>query len=115
MKFRAFLLAVTVCLSLPVAADFRTVAQAYEVPLSGFSVPVTHNGIITFSECATCPSHSGRLTGDTQFIVNGKAVELKEFRKRLFHVRDRQSEIVTVVHHLETDTIKSISVALRLN
>ena len=112
MKFRAFLLAVTVCLSLPALADFRTVAQAYEVPLSGFSVPVTHNGIITFSECATCPSHSGRLTGDTQFIVNGKAVELKEFRKRVLQVRDRAHESVTVLHHLETDTITSVSITI---
>ena len=112
MKIRAILVAVAVCLSLPALADFRTVARAYEVHLSEFSVPVTHNGIITFSECATCPSHSGRLTGDTQFIVNGKAVELKEFRKRVLQVRDRAHESVTVLHHLESDTITSVSITI---
>ena len=58
------------------------------------------------------PRLNARITGNTQFLVNGKSVELKEFRKQVFQVRDRLNKWLTVLHHLDQDTITSISVAL---
>ena len=112
MKIRTLFAAVMISLSFSAAADFTTVERAYEVNLATFNVPVTHNGIISFKECDTCEAVSARLTGQTRFIINGKAVELKEFRKSVFQVRDRSSKSVTVLRHLEADTVTSISVVL---
>jgi hypothetical protein len=44
--------------------------------------------------------------------VNGQLVELSEFRQQAFAVSDRASKTVVVLHHLETDTISSISLNL---
>ena len=112
MKIKAFLIAVAVCLSLPVAAEFKTVAPAYEVPLKGFNIPIIHSGMITFSECEACPKVTGRLTGQTRFLVNDIDVDLTNFRRSIFQMHDLESETITIVHHLESGTIKSISVTL---
>ena len=113
MKFRALFAAALVSVSLSATADFRTISRAYEVPLNIFNVPVTYNGVITFSECAECTSISARLTNNTQFIVNGRAVTLKDFRAEAFQVRNRASTFLTILHHLESDTVKSISFTRR--
>lgn len=112
MKTPALFATIAVFLSFSAAADFTTIERAYEVPLNTFNVPVTHNGVISFSECAECEAVSARVTGNTEFVVNGKAVELKDFRAEVFQVRDRASKYLTVLHHLESDTISSISVTL---
>ena len=109
MKFRTLFAAIMVSLSLTATADFITIERAYEVPMNTFNVPVTHNGVISFSECDECSAVSARMTGDTVFLVNGKAVELKEFRKQVFQVRDRTSKTIVVLHHLENGTVTSIS------
>jgi len=109
MKFRALFAAIVVSLSFTAAADFTTIERAYEVPMHTFNVPVTHNGVISFSECDECAAVSARMTGKTRFLVNGKDVELKEFRKQVFQVRDRTSQTIVVLHHLANDTVSSIS------
>ena len=111
MKIRHLLISVML-ISLPAAADFTTISRAYEVPLNLFQVPVTSNGVIQVKQCADCEVHSGRLTSSTIFRINGQVVELTEFRRQAFSVRDREAETVIVLHHLETDTIKSISLTL---
>lgn len=109
MKKRALFAAIILTLSVSASADFKTISRAYEVPLSIFNVPVTHTGTISFGECRDCQFVSARLTVNTQFVVNGISVELKDFRAQAFQVRDRASTAVTVLHHLETNTITSIS------
>ncbi len=112
MHIRKILIATLLLISLPVAAEFRTVKLAYEVPLNEFNVPVTRNGIISFRQCPGCATVEGRLTPDTRFLLNGNAVELKEFRKHVFTVRNRAAETIVVTQHLETETITSISINL---
>lgn len=109
MKKRALFAAIFLTMSVSASADFETISRAYEVPLNIFTVPVTHTGIITFGECPECQFVSARLTVNTQFVVNGVSVELKDFRAQAFQVRNRESTAVTVLHHLESNTITSIS------
>ena len=52
------------------------------------------------------------MTRHTQFLVNGQAVELKEFRKSVFQVRERDTKAVIIKHHLANDTITSLNVVL---
>ncbi len=109
MHIRKTLMVLLVSLSLTAAADFVTVEQAYEVALSDLKVPVASTASLIFKECANCETKHIRMTHDTQFIVNGKSVGLRKFRKNVFQVRERKSEIITITHHLQTDTVTSLS------
>jgi hypothetical protein len=98
-------------LSFSAAGEFTTVEKAYEVPLSLLRVPASNNGTVLFRECAECPEFRVPVTARTQFVINGQPVLLAEFRKKLFTIRDRESETITVRHHLQSNTITAIKVA----
>lgn len=112
MHIRNLLVALLMTFSLSAVADFVTVEEGYEVALSDMTTPVTSSGSLVFKECADCDSRMIRMTRNTRFIVNGQTVGLKEFRKRVFQVSDRDRVAVTVMHHLESDTVTSVSVNL---
>ena len=112
MHIRKLLVALLITFSLSAAADFITVEEGYEVALSDMTVPVTSTGSLVFRECEDCDAKSIRMTRNTRFIVAGRTVDLKEFRKQVFQVSDRTRVPVTIMHHLESDTIVSVSVNL---
>ena len=112
MKIRHFLIAALLTISLPAAADFTTVAEAYELSLSNVRVPATPSSGIVFRKCDDCEMMTVRVTPATQYLVNRKPVTLKEFRERVFQVRDRAATSVIVKHHFESDTVVSVSVTL---
>lgn len=113
MHIRKLLVALLITFSLSAAADFETIEEGYEVALSNMSVPVTSSGSLVFKECLDCDAKAIRMTPHTRFVVNGRTVALKEFRKRVFQVNDRTSVAVSIMHHLESDTIASVSVYLK--
>ena len=88
------------------------IAQAYEITLSNFRAPATANGGVTFHECEDCTRMSVRVTSGTLYKVNGKAVKLEDFKKAIAYVNDRDEVVLTVLHHLESDTIEMIDVSL---
>jgi hypothetical protein len=110
MNVKKLILLALLTLSLPVAADFVIVSEAYEIALSNFRVPATPSSGVQFKKCDECDYQTVRVTPNTRYVVNGQAVTLKEFRKRVFDVRDRAAETIIVLHHLESDTIESVSV-----
>lgn len=112
MKIKTLLIATLFCLSLSAAADFRVTEQAYEIPLSEFLAPTTANGAVAFKECADCTRMRVRVTSDTRYSVNGRAVRLDDFRKAVLQVDNREKTPVTVLHHLESDTIVALSVSI---
>ena len=112
MCIRKLFLALVVCLSLPAAAEFTTIERAYEIALSDFTVPVSQSGSVMFRQCADCETKIVRMTQATSFVINGESVELKEFRKSVFEIRDRVRTTVIVMHHLESDTITAVKVNL---
>jgi hypothetical protein len=112
MHIRKILTVVLIAASLSAVADFRTITRAYEIRLSNLRVPVTSTGSLIFKQCDDCENIVALMTNRTQFIVNGKTVNIRDFRKNVFQVRDRRHEPVIIKHHLETDTITSIRVDL---
>ena len=112
MNAKQILISTLLILSLPVAAEFVTVSRAYEIALSDFRVPATPSSGVQFKECEDCDIVTIRVTPNTRYQVNGKSVPLKEFRKLVFQVRDRAAETIIVLHHLESDTIESVSVVI---
>ena len=112
MKTVKILIGSLIFLSLTAAADFTTVSRAYEVTLSDFTVPATPSSGVIFRECVDCEAMTVRVTPRTRYFINGKTVTLKEFRRQIFQVRDRANELVIVKHHVESDTVESVSVSL---
>lgn len=112
MQIRPTIAAVLLLLCTSVSAQFVTVELAHEVPLTEFVVPVTQNGTLNFRECEGCTSYSARLTPSTIYIVNGNRVELAEFRTQVNAARSRENRSVTILQHLETNTVTSIRIKI---
>ena len=88
------------------------ISQGYEIVLSNFQAPATANGGVTFQECDECERMTVRVTSETVYKVNGRPVRLEDFRKAIASVRDRDEVALTVLHHLESNTIEMIDVLL---
>jgi hypothetical protein len=110
MNIRTLVFALALCLSLPVAANFEIVSKAHEVSLADLRLPGSTSGTLTFKPCADCDYQTVRVTVRTQYEVNRRSVDLEDFRTQLDSIRDRREKTVTVVHHLESDTIKAVRV-----
>jgi hypothetical protein len=110
MKIKYFFIAALLTVSLPAAADFTTMAEAYELALSDVTVPATPSSGITFKQCDDCDPQTVRVTPNTRYSVNGQVYTLKEFRKHVFGISDRANAFVSVVHQLEADVVVSVSV-----
>ncbi len=112
MHIRKLLIVVLLGLSLSAAADFRTITEAYEVALSDLRLPGTENGTLTFKQCSDCEAQTLRVSGKTRYVLNDRDFALAEFKEQLKRVRNRKDQIVSVLHHLESNTIKAIKVWL---
>jgi len=112
MKTKTLLAVALICLGLTAAAEDRIITLAYEISLSNFNAPVTANGGVTFKECAECEQIRSRVTPNTRYAINDKTVRLEDFRKAVGQVRNPEEKLVIVMHHLESDTIKSLNVSI---
>ena len=104
--------AIMLGLSLTAAADPKVVSRGYELTLADFRAPATENGGITFRPCSDCDFISSRVGPGTRYTLNGRNIRLADLRGTLRVVRDRESVYVTVLRHLESNTIVSVSVTL---
>lgn len=112
MKIKSLLATVLLSLSFAALAQVNVVSMAYEVALDDFRSPATANGSAAFKECDDCPSKLVRVTENTRYAINGESVRLEDFRRVLSQVNDRDETFVIVLHHLESDTVESLSVSL---
>ena len=112
MKFKVLITAIVLSLALPVAAQADVVVQAYEVALSDVRLPRVPNGTIAFKECDRCDYNVMRVGADTRYRLNGTVVRLAKFREVVAGVQDRDSEAVTVLHHIERNQVTEVSVNL---
>ncbi|MDH4049289.1 MAG: hypothetical protein OEW68_14945 [Gammaproteobacteria bacterium] len=110
MHIRTILASILLGLSVSAAAEFTTIERAYEVPLNLLRVPASVNGTVMFKECATCEEFRVPVTERTEFLIDGESMRLRDFRRSLFRIRDRESEVVTVRRHLQSNTITAIKV-----
>jgi hypothetical protein len=111
-SFRKILLSLAALICLPAMAEFTTVAEAYEVALNDFTAPASAHGVVAFKPCGECALQSVRVTPDTRYVLNKRDVRLQEFRNAVAGVTNRDTAGVTVMHHLASDTVTSISITL---
>jgi hypothetical protein len=109
MKTKLFLTAMFLSLALPAAAEFTTVSRAYEVSIMDFRAPASVDGGLAFKGCAKCDTISARVTPNTRYQVDGKALPLEKFRQAAARIYNREAATIIVLHHLESDTIVSVS------
>ena len=109
MKIKTLVSVTLLCFGMILNAQADIVSQAYEVALSDFRAPANENGTAAFRTCETCDHQVIRVTANTQYKVDGKTVRLEDFRKAIRRAGDGD---VIVLHHLESNTIKSIAVSL---
>ena len=112
MHIQRLLVLAILGLSISAAADFRTITEAYEVYLSDLRLPGSENGTLTFKQCSDCEAQTVRVTGKTRYLINDRDFALAEFKEQLKRVRNRKDQIVSVLHHLESNTIKAVKVWL---
>lgn len=110
MMLRTLLVALLVSLCLPAAADFVVVSKAYELSLADVRLPATPSGTVTFKECKDCDYQTIRVTPETRYEVDAQPLTLQEFRKSIAQLTNPADVPVTVLHHLESGTVKAIRV-----
>lgn len=109
MNLRIIFTALLLGLALSAAAQDRITSQAYEVVLSEFRAPATVNGGASFKPCSQCERQVVRVTPGTRYSVNGTTLSLEKFRQAIAQASDRDEKSITVLHHLESNTIVSVS------
>jgi len=112
MKIKTLMTVMLLCLGQLAFGQGQIISQAYEISLDKFRAPATTNGGVAFQECDECDRMSVRVTAGTRYTINGKAVRLEDFKKAVSQVRNRDEVTLTVLHHLESDTIEMIAVSL---
>lgn len=111
MKIKTLFAATLLSLGFLTGANAQVVAQAYEVALGDFRAPVNENGTAAFKTCSDCNHTVVHVTASTRYEINGKVVLFEDFRKALKRADSNTTDLI-VVHHLESNTIKSIIVSL---
>ncbi len=112
MQIRKLLVLVLLGLSLTAAADFRTITEVHEVNLIFLRLPATSSGTLSFAGCADCDSQTIRVIPATRYLVNGRTVSLADFRRAVASVTNRQDTIINVSHHLESNTVTTVTAKL---
>ena len=110
MRFAVLIASITLALSLPSMAQFRTIAEAYEVRLSDLRLPQSEGGTVAYKSCDACAYESKLVSSDVQWILDGRSLPFDEFRYNLAAVQDEENTSVTVLHHLESDRVTRVSV-----
>ena len=106
------LLLVALAFAVNTYAEGRVVVQAYEVLLEDFQAPTTRIGTATFRTCPSCDKLSVSTTASTRYSINGVGVQLDEFRRTITQAESGNDNCVTVLHHLESDSIEAIDATL---
>jgi hypothetical protein len=90
----------------------RVISQAYEILLNNFQAPVSASSTIVFKECDECEAMHVRVNETTRYSINGRSVRLEDFRIAVLQASDRENMAVTVLHHLESNTVESIDASI---
>ena len=110
MTVRTILIAMTLLLCQPAFA----LIDAVETSASDIIIPATLNGTMTFKPCAgECDREHkrARLTPDTKFALNGKAVKFEEFRREFAIIKRGDKSYALVSYDTETNTVTKIEIS----
>ena len=110
MTIRKTLIATLILLSAPAFA----LIDAIEVTPDNIILPATINGFVTFRPCVgECDEDHkrARITADTRFVVDGRAVKFDEFRRDHAALRRSKNSYGLVSYETETITVTKIEIS----
>lgn len=110
MHIRLFVISLLATLSFAASAENHIISQAYEVAVSNLRLPGNLVGSVSFKECDSCLKQTVRVTTETQYLLNNRTVSLKELKIAVSSIADKQNNITTVIHHLQSDAIVAVHV-----
>jgi hypothetical protein len=114
MTVRTILFAAILTLSQFASAQLVTEINAVETSPANIILPGGTDGMMTFRPCdGECDEDyiRVRLSADTKFSVDGKAVKYAEFRRKLVTIKRNDLSLALVTYETETNTVKSIQIA----
>ena len=114
MTVRAALFAAILMLSQFASAQIVTKINAVETSPANIVLPGGTDGMVTFRPCdGECDDDyiRVRLSADTKFSVDGKAVKYADFRRDIATIKRNKSSYALVTYETETNTVKSIQIA----
>lgn len=110
MTIRKTLIAAFLLLGAPAFA----LIDAIELTPDNITLPATTNGTMTFRPCVgECDEEHkrARLTADTRFLVDGRAVKFDEFRRDHATFRRSKDSYALVSYETETNTVTTIEIS----
>jgi hypothetical protein len=108
MKIKMIFAALLLSLSLTAAAQFKTIAEAYEVSIGDVRLPQNEVGTIAFKKCSECDYETRRISRETVWEFNGERMSLEKFRRALATVDRSENIPVQVLHHLESNQVTKV-------
>jgi hypothetical protein len=110
MRTSRLIIALMACLSMTAWAELYTVTLAYEVAVKDMTLPSYSTGTISFKDCDECERQTIRVTDDTRYVLDKVDVTLADFKIAVSMIANKDTNIATVIHHLEADTIIEVHV-----
>lgn len=110
MHIRHLIIATLLFLGAAASAEMVTLVRAYEIAVSELTLPATESGTVSFKDCESCDRLTIPVTTATRYVLNKHDVPLDEFKAAVRSILDRDTNITTVMHHLESDTITAVMV-----
>jgi len=116
MKIRALIITITLACCPPVLAEFEmvTLVKAVETAPGNLILPASVSGMVTYRPCAEkCDEEyeRARLTADTSFTVEGKAVKYEDFKSVHAEIKNRADSYALVRVDVARIIITSIDLA----
>ena len=114
MTVRALLIAALLLVAQPALSQIVTAVAAVEASPANLILPGATDGMMTFRPCdGDCKEDyiRVRLSADTRFRVNGKAVRFAEFRREFATIKRSPQSYALVTYETKTNTVTSIEIA----
>ena len=110
MRIKTLFIAALATLIFAASAQSYIISQAYEIAVDDLRLPGNVVGSVSFKDCDTCEMQTVRVTTETRYVLNNRDVSLVDFKIAVSSIIDKESNIATVIHHLESDSIVAVHV-----
>ena len=114
MTVRAILIAALLMVAQPAFSQIVTAVAAVEASPANIILPGGTDGMMTFRPCdGECEDDyiRVRLSADTRFTVDGKAVRFADFRREFATIKRSPKSYALVTYETKTNTVTSIQIA----
>ncbi len=110
MRIQTIVIALLASMSFAASAENYIINQAYEIAVDELRLPGNIVGSVSFRDCSTCEQLTIPVTTETRYLLNNRDVSLVDFRQAVNTIADKSTNIATVIHHLQSNTIVALHV-----